>query len=131
MNANHPIASNPVLDIILLCVRWYLRYPMYARRDALRAKRFFHKTLKSAHNQCPRVINTDNMKQLLECQSSNLEWEGTYTSKIKEDLMIHAKGEGSTQGSPGAHVGTVDHMDGENYIKLNKKDSDGSTTGYP
>lgn len=45
------------------------------------------------------------------------------TSKIKEDLMIHAKGEGSTQGSPGAHVGTVDHMDGENYIKLNKKDS--------
>jgi len=44
------------------------------------------------------------------------------TSKIKEDLMIHAKGEG-TQGSPGAHVGTVDHMDGENYIKLNKKDS--------
>ena len=45
------------------------------------------------------------------------------TSKIKEDLMIHAKGEGSMQGSPGVHVGTVDHMDGENYIKLNKKDS--------
>jgi len=54
------------------------------------------------------------------------------TSKIKEDLMIHAKGEGSTQGSPGAHVGTVDHMDGENYIKLNKKDRRMvSTTGYP
>ena len=45
------------------------------------------------------------------------------TSKIKENLMIHAKGEGSMQGAPGVHVGTVDHMDGENYIKLNKKDS--------
>lgn len=45
------------------------------------------------------------------------------TSKIKEDLMIHAKGEGSMQGAPGVHVGTVDHLDGENYIKLNKKDS--------
>jgi len=45
------------------------------------------------------------------------------TSKIKEDLMVHAKGEGSMQGPSGEHVGTVDHMDGEKYIKLNKKDS--------
>jgi len=45
------------------------------------------------------------------------------TSKIKEDLMVHAKGEGSMQGAPGEHIGTVDHMDGGNYIKLNKKDS--------
>jgi len=45
------------------------------------------------------------------------------TSKIKEDLMIHAKGEGSMQGAPGEHVGTVDHMDGEKHIKLNRKDS--------
>lgn len=45
------------------------------------------------------------------------------TSKIKEDLMVHAKGEGSMQGAPGDHVGTVDHMDGEKYIKLNKRDS--------
>ena len=50
---------------------------MYARRTKS-AKRFFLKTLKSAYNQCPQVINTDNMKQLLECQFSNLEWEGSH-----------------------------------------------------
>jgi len=37
------------------------------------------------------------------------------TSKIKENMMVHAKGSG-------IQVGTVDHMDGE-YIKLNKRDS--------
>jgi hypothetical protein len=35
------------------------------------------------------------------------------TSKIKEHMMIHAKGEGSMQGESFMHVGTVDHMDGE------------------
>ena len=30
------------------------------------------------------------------------------TSKIKEDLMVHAKGEGSMQGASGEHIGTVD-----------------------
>jgi len=60
------------------------------------------------------------MKQLLDVSLVILNGR-ELTSKIKEDLMIHAKGEGSTR-SPGAHVGTVDHMDGENYIKLNKKD---------
>lgn len=39
------------------------------------------------------------------------------TSKIKENMMVHAKGSGSIQ------VGIVDHMDGEKYIKLNKRDS--------
>jgi hypothetical protein len=45
------------------------------------------------------------------------------TSKIKEHMMIHAKGEGSMQGESLMHVGTVDHMDGEKYIKLTKSDS--------
>lgn len=45
------------------------------------------------------------------------------TSKIKEHLMVHAKGEGSMQGAPGVHVGTVEHMDGEKYIKLTKSNS--------
>jgi len=43
--------------------------------------------------------------------------EVSHTSKIKENMMVHAKGSGSIQ------VGTVDHMDGEKYIKLNKRDS--------
>ncbi|MBV8884740.1 MAG: DUF2171 domain-containing protein [Chroococcidiopsidaceae cyanobacterium CP_BM_RX_35] len=45
------------------------------------------------------------------------------TSKIKEHMMIHAKGEGSMQGASGVNIGTVDHMDGEKYIKLTKGDA--------
>lgn len=37
--------------------------------------------------------------------------------------MVHAKGEASMQGAPGVHLGTVDHIDGEKYIKLTKSDS--------
>ncbi|MBI1860740.1 MAG: DUF2171 domain-containing protein [Deltaproteobacteria bacterium] len=37
--------------------------------------------------------------------------------------MVHAKGAGSMKGEQGKHVGTVDHIDGENYIKLTKDDS--------
>lgn len=44
-------------------------------------------------------------------------------SKIKPGLMVHAKSEGSMGGAKGIHVGTVDHIDGERYIKLTKKDS--------
>jgi hypothetical protein len=42
---------------------------------------------------------------------------------IKEHMTIHAKGAGGRQGAPRVHVGTVDHLDGEKYIKLTKKDS--------
>jgi hypothetical protein len=37
------------------------------------------------------------------------------TSQIKEHMEV--------VGSDGAHVGTVDHMDGQNRIKLTKSDS--------
>jgi hypothetical protein len=37
--------------------------------------------------------------------------------------MVHAKGSGGMGGAKGKHVGTVDHLDGESYIKLTKEDS--------
>ncbi len=42
---------------------------------------------------------------------------------IKPHLMVHAKGQGSMQGAKGVHVGTVDHLDGQRWIKLAKNDS--------
>lgn len=42
---------------------------------------------------------------------------------IKPDLMVHAKGAGSMKGAQGVHVGTVDHLDGERWIKLKKNDA--------
>jgi hypothetical protein len=47
----------------------------------------------------------------------------TDMSKIKEHMMIHAKSEGNMPGEPFMPVGTVDHMDGEKYIKLTKSDT--------
>lgn len=44
-------------------------------------------------------------------------------SKIKEDLMVHAKGLESMHGAPGEHIGTVDKVEGSKYIKLTKADS--------
>ncbi len=41
-------------------------------------------------------------------------------SKIKEHLTVHTKSEGNV---PGVPIGTVEHMDGEKYIKLTKSDS--------
>ena len=42
---------------------------------------------------------------------------------IKPDLMVHAKGQGSMKGASGVHVGTVDHLEGKEWIKLTKADS--------
>src|SRR5690349_16419933 len=42
---------------------------------------------------------------------------------IKPDLMVHARGQGSMKGAEGVHVGTVDHLDGDRFIKLKRKDS--------
>jgi hypothetical protein len=44
-------------------------------------------------------------------------------SEIKPDLMVHARGPGSMGGAPGAHVGTVDHLEGTKWIKLKRSDS--------
>ena len=45
------------------------------------------------------------------------------TTKIKEKLIVYAKGEGGMSGAPGVHIGIVEHMDGEKYVKLSKSDS--------
>lgn len=45
---------------------------------------------------------------------------------IKPDLMVHAKGTGAMKGESGVHVGTVDHLEGDQWIKLKK---DGSEDG--
>ena len=44
---------------------------------------------------------------------------------IKPDLRVYAKGQGSMKGASGAHVGTVDHLEGKDWIKLTKADSPG------
>lgn len=46
--------------------------------------------------------------------------------QIKPDLMVHAKAveQGAMMnGSPGIHIGTVDHLEGQSFIKLKKSDS--------
>jgi hypothetical protein len=47
-----------------------------------------------------------------------------HVETVKPDLMVHAKGAGSMGGAEGIHVGTVDHMDGEAWIKLKRTDSE-------
>lgn len=44
--------------------------------------------------------------------------------EIRPDMMVHAQGAGSMGGRQGIHVGTVDHLDGEQWIKLKKDDSE-------
>jgi hypothetical protein len=44
-------------------------------------------------------------------------------TKIKENLRVYAKGESGKPGTPGVPIGTVEHMDGEKYIKLTESDS--------
>lgn len=53
-------------------------------------------------------------------------------SQIKEHLMVHAKGPGSMNDAPGVHIGTVDQVEDEQYIKLTKNDSpDGRHRWFP
>jgi hypothetical protein len=47
---------------------------------------------------------------------------------IKPDLMVHARAaagakEASMKGARGVHVGTVDHAEGDRFIKLKRADS--------
>jgi len=73
------VSSFPQDEIILLCVRWYLRsahsyrdleemmrerglsidFMLSAKRDSRAAERFFRKMLKAASHSSPRVINVD------------------------------------------------------------------------
>jgi hypothetical protein len=53
-------------------------------------------------------------------------------SQIKEHLMVHAKGPDSMNDAPGVHIGTVDQIEGDQYIKLTKNDSpDGRHRWFP
>jgi hypothetical protein len=45
---------------------------------------------------------------------------------IKPDLMVHARGLGGMKGAASVHIGTVDHMDGEQWIKLKRQDAQDS-----
>jgi hypothetical protein len=45
-----------------------------------------------------------------------------FQDKIRENMMVHAKGEGSMQGVEGDHIGTVDYLEND-VIVLNKNDS--------
>lgn len=52
-------------------------------------------------------------------------------SQIREHLVVHAKGAGTMQGAPGAHIGTIDRVEGS-YIKITEKDSyDGRHHWFP
>ena len=48
------------------------------------------------------------------------------TQDIKPGLMVHARPEDrpiSHDGARGIHLGTVDHLEGQRFIKLRKEDS--------
>ena len=44
-------------------------------------------------------------------------------SEIRENLMVRARSEGGQANAQGEHIGTVDHLDKGNMIKLNRRDS--------
>lgn len=44
-------------------------------------------------------------------------------TEIKEHLIVYAKGIGERQEVADVHIGTVEHLDSEKYIKLAKSDS--------
>lgn len=44
-------------------------------------------------------------------------------SQIKNGLAVYVKSQAEMSSSLGEPVGTVDHLDGEHYIKLAKKDA--------
>jgi hypothetical protein len=44
------------------------------------------------------------------------------TEQIREHMMVHAQGEGSMNGVPGEHVGTVDYLEGDRIV-LTKNDA--------
>jgi len=54
--------------------------------------------------------------------SSEPAFEPYRTEEIREHMMVHARGNGAMNGSPGVHVGTVDRLEGL-YIKLTANDS--------
>jgi hypothetical protein len=45
------------------------------------------------------------------------------SQNIKSGLMVFSQGEGLQKKSNAKHIGTVDHLEGEKYIKLTKRDS--------
>jgi hypothetical protein len=47
---------------------------------------------------------------------------GNMGEQIREHMMVHAQGEGSMNGVPGEHVGTVDYLEGD-HIVLTKNDA--------
>lgn len=44
-------------------------------------------------------------------------------TKIKEQQVVYTKGKDRTQETARTRIGTVEHVDGEKYIKLRKTDS--------
>lgn len=49
-----------------------------------------------------------------------------HVESIKPNLMVHAKkveSPGDKNAGSGVHIGTVDHLDGDRYIKLKKTDA--------
>lgn len=56
---------------------------------------------------------------------------GMMAEQIREHMMVHAQGEGSMNGVPGEHVGTVDYVEGDRIV-LTKNDSpDGKHHSIP
>ena len=51
---------------------------------------------------------------------------------IKPDYLVYTKPRDMASSQGGEHVGTVDHLDGETYVKMNRKDSpDGRHHWFP
>lgn len=61
-----------------------------------------------------KMDNTRNLKSVPNMKGK---------SQVTAGLMVHAKGDGGMESPPGNHVGRVDHLDGDKFIKLTKDDS--------
>lgn len=53
-------------------------------------------------------------------------------AKIKEHLPIYAEGMGGLEGASDVHIGNVDHLEGDKYIKITKHSApDGQHHWFP
>lgn len=73
-------------------------------------------------NRCMSTQGPDKERKV-ESKFSDATSENLKLLDIKPGLAVCAKNEGQDTMSPARQVGTVDHMEGEAFIKLNKNDS--------
>ncbi|MBW4421754.1 MAG: DUF2171 domain-containing protein [Myxacorys californica WJT36-NPBG1] len=52
-------------------------------------------------------------------------------SKIKENLAVYAEGRGGLDGASDVHIGNVDGLEGDQYVKFTKHSKQGAPQSEP